>query len=66
MKSVFIVKDMNCGHCKRRIEEALAGSEGVDSFEVDLPGKKVAVESALDAGVLAGIIAEAGYTPSPA
>ncbi len=66
MKTVFFVKDMNCGHCKRHIEEALSENGGVESFDVDLPTKTVRVESSLSAETLAKVIVEAGYTPVPA
>lgn len=63
MKTVFSVKDMNCGHCARRIETALAETPGIQSCSVDLPAKTVTVESDLPAGAIASAISEAGYTP---
>jgi copper chaperone len=63
---VFIVDDMTCGHCKKRIETALGTLPGDKTFTVELPTKKVTVQSALTDEAIAAVIDEAGYTPRKA
>lgn len=42
------VPDISCGHCKRAIEGALAGVDGVADVEVDVEGRTVRMR--LDGG----------------
>ena len=37
------VPDISCGHCKSSIEGAVGELEGIDSVEVSIEGKTVAV-----------------------
>lgn len=60
---IFIVDDMTCGHCKKRIETALGTLPGDKSYTVELQAKKVTVQSALADEVIEAVISEAGYTP---
>ncbi len=43
-KIVLNVEGMRCEHCKARVENALAGVDGVSRAEASLEGKKVVVE----------------------
>lgn len=60
------VDGMHCGHCKKRVEEAVSGIPGVKSATVDLAKKEVeyqedgapvAVETVMQ------VIRDAGYEP---
>ena len=57
------VKDMMCNHCVAHVKEALA-VEGVSSVEIDLPTKKVVVETTLSKEQIFELISKAGYKPS--
>lgn len=57
----FLIPDMSCEHCKKRITSAVAESGGtVDA--VDLETKRVTVTSDLPLEELVALIDEAGYT----
>ena len=66
MKHTYEVSDMSCGHCKMRIENAFKAWGKADSCTVDLNAKKVVVESAENAEVVARVIEDVGYTPKQA
>jgi copper chaperone len=57
----FIVPDINCEHCSKTIQSAIAGLEDVKLVEVDVSAKRVTVagEPALDE--IAAAIEKAGY-----
>ena len=63
---VVRVEDMSCGHCvgtiKGAIESAIPGAR----VTADLEAKLVTIEGASDSARINSIIADAGYTPSPA
>ncbi len=60
-KHILLVKDMDCEHCAKRIEEAL--SETKVEFEVLLNSKAVVIYGRNDLVYIAKIaIREAGYT----
>ncbi len=61
MKLRFTVPDMSCGHCKKRIEEALVSRKGIESLSVDLDSKTVTVETELSPEEIISVIDEAGY-----
>ena len=60
----FSVPDMTCGHCKATIEKALLDADAGAELAFDLEKREVAIDSVLDAGALAAVITEAGYTPA--
>lgn len=58
----YTVPGMHCGHCKASVTEELEAVEGVESVEVDLDTKLVAVRAdGLAESRLRGAIKEAGY-----
>lgn len=58
----YRVPGMSCGHCKSAVESELRTVEGVESVEVDLETKLVAVHGAgLEDAALRAAIDEAGY-----
>ncbi len=62
MKYSYSVSDMNCGHCKMRIETALKEWGKASAFNVDLAAKRVDIESEASSADIVAMIAEAGYT----
>jgi copper chaperone len=60
----FDVKAMSCGHCVRAVTEAVQEVDPAAKVEVDLAGKTVKVESAVDRGKLVEALIEAGYPPA--
>jgi len=58
----YTVPEMSCGHCERAVRGQLLAIAGVESVDVDLDTKLVAVRgSGLDDAALRAAIAEAGY-----
>ena len=60
----FNVPAMSCGHCAGVITQTLKLVDPQARVEVDLAGKKVKVESAVDRQALASALAGAGYPPA--
>ncbi|MDQ3705286.1 MAG: heavy-metal-associated domain-containing protein [Chloroflexota bacterium] len=63
-KIILEVPDMSCAHCESTVRGALQGQPGVNSVQVDLPGKVVYLdydESALDLESVSEILDEEGY-----
>lgn len=59
----FTVKDMSCGHCVARVTAAVKSVDAQAQVVIDLPAKRVQIESARDAAHLAAALAAAGYPP---
>ncbi len=59
------VEGMTCGHCVKRVTEALEKTSGVKKAEVSLEDKKAIVtlkkEDAVSNGTLIKTVREAGY-----
>ncbi len=61
MNYVFNAPDVSCGHCKKRIENALGQHPDVSSCIVDIDKKLVTIDSPLSPETLIGLLDEAGY-----
>jgi copper chaperone len=59
----FTVADMTCGHCVRAMTKAVETAFPGAKVVADTETKRVTVENAQDAGAVAAVIAEEGYTP---
>ena len=58
----YSVPGMSCGHCRAAITAEVTAASGVDSVEVDLETKLVAISGrGLDDEALVAAIDEAGY-----
>jgi copper chaperone len=57
----FRLENMTCGHCAKAVASAIREVDPTAHMEVDLLNKKVKVESATPAHVLAQALAERGY-----
>ena len=61
----FNIKDMTCGHCARRVTEAIKSVDDQAKVTVDVANKHVRVDSAHNVAEIAAALTEAGYPPSP-
>ena len=61
-KTIFI-NGMSCGHCSKRVEEALKSVNGVKSVKVSLDEKKadVVFKNDIDNDVLKKAVEEVGF-----
>lgn len=57
----FNVPDMSCGHCAGVITQAVQALDAHATVSVNLPAKKVTVQTTLDRATVAAALAEAGY-----
>jgi Cu+-exporting ATPase len=63
MEKKLMIEGMMCKHCAARVEKALNQVEGVSATSVNLEGKSatVTLSAAVDNGVLAAAVTDAGY-----
>lgn len=63
MNKKLLIEGMSCGHCKMRVEKALATLEGVDAVAVNLDEGFAEINDTkgYDNQVLVELIDEAGY-----
>lgn len=61
----FEVGSMTCGHCVKRVTEAIKGRDAQARVAVDLAGRSVTVEGSLAAGDVVAALAAAGYPAVP-
>ena len=57
----FNVPDMSCGHCVGAITKTLQQLDADAKISIDLPAKKVSVETQQSRQTVADALAEAGY-----
>lgn len=57
----FNVPDMSCGHCVGVITKTVQQLDADAKISVDLPAKKVSVETTQERQTVADALAEAGY-----
>lgn len=57
----FDIPAMSCGHCVKAITEALEQLDPGAKVSVDLPAKKVTLDTARDRAAVAAALTEAGY-----
>ena len=57
----FDIPAMSCGHCVKAITEALQLFDPSAKVSVDLPAKKVTIDTAQDRATVAAALTEAGY-----
>ena len=58
------VEDMTCKHCVGRVTKAVQGIDPAATVNIDLPTKKVRIDSSADLDRIAGAIDGAGYPVS--
>lgn len=57
----FDIPDMTCGHCVKAITHALQQLDPAATLSVDLPAKKVIVQTSQAREQVAAVLTEAGY-----
>lgn len=59
----IIIEGMSCGHCSKRVEDALKSVKGVKSIEVDLEEKKavVVLKGEIENDVLKSAVEDIGF-----
>lgn len=57
----FEVNGMTCGHCARTITSAVQSADQTAKVEVDIPNRRVRIESSRHGGELLMAIQNAGY-----
>ena len=60
----FNVPDMSCGHCAGVITRTVKQLDAGATVHIDLPSKKVTVETTQDQQTVAAALTEAGYPPN--
>ena len=55
------VEGMNCGGCVRSVTKSVQSIDSTARVDVDLPGKKVRIESQASLDAVKSAISEAGY-----
>ncbi len=57
----FTVPDMSCGHCVGVITKTVQALDANATVSVDLPTKKVTIQTTQDRAAVVAALAEAGY-----
>lgn len=60
----FTLPDVSCGHCVGVVQKAVKSIDAKATVEVDIPTKKVRIESTADKATLANALVAAGYAPT--
>ena len=58
------VEDMSCGHCVGRVTKAVQGIDAAATVSIDLPSKRVSIDSDADLDRIVAAIDAAGYPVS--
>lgn len=57
----FNIPAMSCGHCVGAVTQAVKSLDPAAQVNVDLPARKVVVQSSQERQAVAAALAEAGY-----
>ena len=57
----FDIPDMSCGHCAGVITKTIKHLDANATLNIDLPAKKVTVQTVKERQAIAAALAEAGY-----
>ena len=57
----FDIPDMSCGHCAGVITKTIKQLDANATLNIDLPAKKVTVQTVKERQAIAAALAEAGY-----
>ena len=60
---IILIEGMSCGHCSKRVEEALKAIKGVKSISISLEEKKaeVILKSEIDNEILKTAVEDVGF-----
>lgn len=64
MNAVFTLPNLSCNHCVASVTRAIRAIDPDASIDVDLPAKRVSIDSDCDTPTLAHALDEAGYPPA--
>lgn len=59
------VPEMNCGHCKASVEQAIAGLDSAAKVSVDLPARTVMVETSQPEASVIAALGDVGFDAVP-
>jgi len=59
----FRIDNMTCGGCARSVTKAIHSVDPQAKVDIDLPLKRVNVESGADESAVAAALADVGYAP---
>ncbi|MFB2531924.1 heavy-metal-associated domain-containing protein [Paracoccus sp. p3-h83] len=62
----FQIDNMTCGGCARSVTKAIQSVDPQAKVEIDLPQKRVTVESGASQSAVAAVLEDAGFSPRPA
>jgi len=65
MKTELLLPSMTCGHCVQAVTAALRGVDPDARVDIDLPQRRVTIESAQSREVFVTALTEEGYEPAP-
>jgi len=65
-ETTYTVPGISCGHCKHAIETEVGALDGIESVDVDIEAKQVAVVGSASDHAIRAAIVEAGYEADPA
>mgnify|MGYP001427156862 CR=1 FL=1 len=65
MKTELLLPSMTCGHCVQAVTAALRGVDPDARVDIDLPQRRVTIESAQPREVFVTALTEEGYEPGP-
>ena len=61
MTKVYIIRGMNCSHCRAAVAASIGSVEGVEQVDVDLATGKATVEGTHDADAVVAAVRKAGF-----
>ncbi len=59
----FELPDMSCGHCVKAVTQAVQQADPAAQLRIDLPTRRVELDTALPREQVVAVLTEAGYTP---
>ncbi len=62
----FTLPDMSCGHCVRTVTQAVQQIDASARLDIDLPARRVRIDSPQPAETFAAALTEEGYPPAAA
>ena len=65
-ETTYTVPGITCGHCSAAIRSEVGALDGVESVDVDIDAKRVAVVGTASDDAIRAAIVEAGYEADPA
>ena len=61
----FQIDNMTCGGCAKSVTKAIHSVDPQAKVDIDLPQKRVTVESGANQSAVAAVLEDAGFSPRP-